>query len=147
MSLKDQIKEDVKTAMREKDAFKRDTLRGITAAIKQVEVDNRIELDDGGVIEVLQKMIKQRNDAIEQYREGGREELAEKEANEIAILQTYLPAQLSDEELKEAVAAIIAETGASSGKDMGKVMGAAKGKIGAAADNKRISAMAKELLG
>lgn len=147
MTLKERIKEEMKEAMRAKDAFKRDTLRTLTAAIKQIEVDERIELDDAGVEKVVMKAIKQRQDAAGQYKDGDRMDLAEKEEKEAEILAEYLPKQLTDEELESTLKAIIEKVGASSPKDMGKVMGAAKTEIGTAADGKRISETVKKLLG
>ena len=146
MSLRTQIKDDIKTAMKAKEVQKRDALRLLDSAMKQVEVDERKELSDDDVMAIIAKQIKQRNDAAEQYKAAGRDDLLEKELSEIAIYETYLPAQLSDEELSEALKAIIAETGAASMKDMGKVMGAAKTKIGSQADGKRINECVKALL-
>lgn len=142
-TLIERIKEDVKTAMREKEAFKRDTLRTLQGAIKQVEVDERRELSDADVEKILQKQIKQRQDAIEQYKAGGRQELADKELAEIAVIETYLPKQLSDGELEAALKAIIARV---ADKAMGPVMAEAKAEIGTKADGKRISQMVKALL-
>ena len=145
-ALKERIKEDVKEAMRAKEAFRRDTLRSLTAAMKQIEVDERIELDDAGVEKVIQKEIKKRQDAAGQYKDGGRPELAQKEEDEIAIMQGYLPQQMEDAELEATVKAIIQKTGAAGPKEMGKVMGMASKEIGSRADGKRISEMAKKLL-
>ncbi len=147
MSLNTQIKEDIKNAMRAKDAFTRDTLRQLSAAMKQVEVDERIELSDERIITIIQQQVKRRNDSIEQYRQGGREDLVEAETKEKDLLMSYLPKQLTDEELETKVKEMIATSGATSGKDMGKVMGLAKTEIGSLADNKRVSMMAKKLLG
>lgn len=147
MSLKAQVQSDIKDAMRAKEVLKRDTLRSLSAEIKQVEVDERIDVDDERVITIIQKMIKKRNDSITEYKKGNRDDLVTREQSEIDILSNYMPAQLSDAELEAKVKEIIEETGATSGKDMGKIMGAAKGKIGALADNKRISMAAKKLLG
>lgn len=147
MSLNAQIKNDIKEAMKAKEAFKRDTLRQLSAAIKQIEVDERIEADDERVIGILQTQIKRRNDSIEQYKAGGRQDLADQEQGEIDILSVYLPKQLTDEELEAKVKELIEKVGATTGKEMGKVMGAAKTEIGSSADNKRISMMAKKLLG
>lgn len=146
MSLKEQINNDIKTAMKEKNVEKRDALRLLSSAMKQIEVDERKELSDEDVIKIIQKQVKQRNDAMTQYRDAGREDLYEKEATEAAIFETYLPSQLSDEELETALRAIIAETGASSMKEIGKVMGAASKALGAQADGKRINECAKKLL-
>jgi len=146
MSLKEQLKNDMKAAMRAKEIVKRDTIRAINTMIKQIEVDERKELSDGDIIALMQKAIKQRNEAIEQYQSAGRDDLVAKEQGEIDVINLYMPKQLSDEELEEALKAIIAEVGASSMKDMGKVMGAAKSKIGAGADGKRINETVKKIL-
>ncbi|MFP4332494.1 MAG: GatB/YqeY domain-containing protein [Campylobacterales bacterium] len=144
--LKNRINSEVKEAMKNKDAQKRDALRMLTSAIKQVEVDERKELKDEDVVKIIQKAIKQREDAATQYREGGREELASKEEAEIEIFKTYLPAQLSDEELEEKLKSIIDSVGATSMKDMGKIMGVATKEIGSSADGKRINMVVKKLL-
>jgi len=146
MCLKEQINNDIKTAMKEKDNAKRDALRLLSSAFKQIEVDERKELSDDDVIKIIQKQVKQRNEAMTQYKEAGRDDLYEKEASEAAIFETYLPKQLSDEELENALRAIIAETGAASMKEIGKVMGAASKSLGAQADGKRINECAKKLL-
>ncbi len=146
MSLKEQINNDIKTAMREKENVKRDALRLLTSAMKQIEVDERKELSDEDVIKIIQKQVKQRQEAMNQYRDAGREDLYEKEAAEAAIFETYLPKQLSDEDLQNALKAIIAEVGATSMKEIGKVMGAASKTLGATADGKRINECAKALL-
>jgi uncharacterized protein len=146
MSLRTQIKDDIKAAMKAKEVAKRDALSLLDSALKQIEVDERKELSDDDVTAIIAKQIKQRNDAATQYRDAGRDDLLEKELAEIAIYETYLPAQLSDDELADALKAIIAETGAASMKDMGKVMGAAKAKIGNQADGKRINECVKALL-
>jgi uncharacterized protein YqeY len=147
MSLKEQINNDIKTAMKEKDNAKRDALRLLSSAFKQIEVDERKELSDDDVIKIIQKQVKQRNEAMTQYRDAGREDLYEKEASEAAIFETYLPKQLSDDELESALRAIIAEVGAASMKEIGKVMGAASKTLGAQADGKRINECAKKILG
>lgn len=141
-----QIKDDVKTAMRNKDAFKRDTLRTLTAAIKQQEVDTREEATDASIEGLIQKLIKQRDEAASQYKEAGRDDLFEKESGEIEVLKAYLPKQLDDAELEAVVKEIVGEVGAEGPKDMGKVMGAAKGKIGTKADGKRVSECVKAVL-
>lgn len=146
MSLKEQINNDIKTAMKEKNVPLRDALRLLSSAMKQIEVDERKELSDEDIIKIIQKQVKQRQDAMSQYREAGRDDLYEQEAAEAAIFETYLPKQLSDEELKAAIAAIIAETGAETMKDIGRVMGAASKTLGATADGKRINECAKALL-
>ena len=144
--LKKRVKDDIKTAMKNKVAFKRDTLRAISTAIKQFEVDNRVELDDSGVESLLQKLIKQREDAARQYKEANRDDLYQKESNEIAILKEYLPKQLEEAELIDVVKDIIAKLNATSQKDMGRVMKEAKDTIGSKADGKRISEAVKSLL-
>jgi len=141
-----QIKNDVKDAMRNKEVAKRDTLRTLTAAIKQKEVDERIEVTDADILALIQKLIKQRDEAATQYKDAGRDDLFEKETQEADVLKSYLPKQLDDAELDSALSAIIQEVGAQGPKDMGKVMGAAKAKIGSAADGRRISESTKRLL-
>ncbi len=147
MRLRDKINEDVKEAMKAKDAKKRDALRLLMSAFKQIEVDERKELSDEDVIKIIQQQIKRRDDAAEQYKNAGREELMQNELDEIAYYQTYLPAQLSDDELTLALKEIIAKVGALSIKDIGKVMGAASKELSGKADGKRINECAKSLLG
>ena len=142
MSIREQILADIKEAMKAKDEFKRDTLRTLNAALKQVEVDQRIEMTDEVVLPLLQKEIKKRADSVELYLKGAREDLAKKEQSEIELIKTYLPAQLSDDELKEKIKSIIEKVG----KNLGAVMKTAKDEIGASAEAKRISMIAKELL-
>ena len=142
MSIREQILADIKEAMKAKDEFKRDTLRTLNAALKQVEVDQRIEMTDEVVLPLLQKEIKKRADSVELYLKGAREDLAKKEHNEIELIKAYLPAQLSDDELKEKIKSIIEKVG----KNLGAVMKMAKDEIGASAEAKRISMIAKELL-
>ena len=142
MSIREQILADIKEAMKAKDEFKRDTLRTLNAALKQVEVDQRIEMTDEVVLPLLQKEIKKRADSVELYIKGAREDLAKKEQGEIELIKAYLPAQLSDEELKEKIKKIIERAG----KNLGAVMKMAKAEIGASAEAKRISMIAKELL-
>ena len=142
MSIREQILADIKEAMKAKDEFKRDTLRMLNAALKQVEVDQRIEMTDEVVLPLLQKEIKKRADSVELYLKGAREDLAKKEQSEIELIKTYLPAQLSDDELKEKIKSIIEKVG----KNLGAVMKTAKDEIGASAEAKRISMIAKELL-
>ena len=142
MSIREQILADIKEAMKAKDEFKRDTLRTLNAALKQVEVDQRIEMTDEVVLPLLQKEIKKRADSVELYLKGERENLAKKEQGEIDLIKAYLPAQLSDEELKAKIEAIIQKAG----KNLGAVMKMAKDEIGASAEAKRISMIAKELL-
>jgi len=144
--LRTRINEDVKAAMKAKDKPRLQVLRLITAALKQKEVDERIELDDAQVLAVLEKMIKQRKDSIEQYQKAGRTELAEQEAFEIGIIQEYLPEQLSEAEITALVDNALAATGASSMKDMGKVMGWLKPKLAGRADMGRVSQLIKQRL-
>ncbi|WP_281950855.1 GatB/YqeY domain-containing protein [Nitrosophilus kaiyonis] len=145
--LKKRLQEDLKNAMREKDNFKRDTIRFLMSAIKQVEVDTRKELNDADIIKIIQKSIKQREESANQYKEAGREDLYEKEMKEAEILKSYLPKQLSDEELETEIKKIIEEVGATSLKDMGKIMGVATKKLAGIADGKRINQMVKKILG
>jgi len=147
MSLKDRIKNDIKEAMRAKDTAKRDTLRNISAAIKQIEVDERRELSDSDVEAILMKYAKQREDAKAQFASAGRDDLVAKEEAELAVVKEYLPQPLSDDELKEILTQIIAEVGATSMKDMGKVMGKAKAVVGSRADGGRINQVVKSILG
>ena len=146
LSLKEQIDSDLKEAMRQKQKQKRDALRLLTSAIKQVEVDEQKRLDDAAVIAIIQKQIKQREDAIAQYTQADREDLAAKERFEMECYRVYLPAQLSDDALKEALSAIIQELNASSMRDMGKVMQVATKQLAGRADGKRISECVKRLL-
>lgn len=146
MSLKSRINDDVKQAMRSGDKARLKTLRMVTAAIKQREVDERTELDDSDVLAVVEKMIKQRRESAEQYREGGRSELAETEEAEIAVLEDYLPEQLSEEALEALVDAAIAEAGASDMSGMGQVMGLIKPRVQGRADMSRVSALVRQRL-
>ncbi len=147
MSLRETINQDVKNAMKAKDNKKRDALRLLTSAFKQIEVDERKELSDDDVIKIIQKQVKSRNDAVVQYKEAGREDLMQIELDEIAYYEPYLPKQLSDDELENALKDIIAKIGASSMKDMGKVMGMASKELAGRADGKRINECVKKLLG
>ena len=146
MSLKEQLKEDLKTAMREKEIVKRDSIRAINTMIKQIEVDERRELDDDEVIKLIQRGIKQREEAIAQYSAASRDDLVQKEQEQVDVFMLYLPAQVSDEELEAGMKEIISQTGAASMKDMGKVMGVATKKFAGVADGKRINEMVKKLL-
>jgi uncharacterized protein len=146
MSLKDQITEDMKTAMRTAQKERLATIRLILSAIKQREVDERITLDDGQVTAVIEKMIKQRREAITQFEAGGRADLVAKETAEITVLQTYLPPQLSDGEIDGLITEAIASTGAASMKDMGKVVSAVKAKAQGRADMGAVSARIKQKL-
>jgi len=146
MSLNAQIKSDIKDAMRAKDIQKRDTLRNIQVAVKDIEVNERREVTDADLENIMMKYCKQREDAMAQFKEAGRDDLVEKEAAELAIVKSYLPEPMSDEELESIIKEVIATTGAESMKDMGKVMGAAKAKIGSKADGGRINTCVKSLL-
>jgi uncharacterized protein len=146
MSLKERITEEMKAAMRAKDAERLGTIRLLTAAMKQKEVDERIELDDTAVIGIVDKMLKQRKDSIEAFEKAGRQDLADKEKAEVAVLQAYLPARLSAEEINTQVKAIVAELGAKGPGDMGKVMGAVKAKLAGKADMGLVSAAVKAAL-
>ena len=146
VSLISRINEDVKSAMRNKDKERLGTLRLITAAIKQKEVDERISLDDADVLAVLDKMLKQRKDSIEQYSKAGRQDLADKEQYEVGIIQEYMPAQLSEAEIAQMIEEAISETGASGMKEMGKVMGLLKPKLQGRADMGQVSQQIKSRL-
>jgi uncharacterized protein len=146
MPLKDRITEDMKGAMRAGEKERLGTIRLALAAIKQREVDERITLDDGQVLAVLEKMIKQRKESIAQFQSGGRADLVAKEQAELAILQVYLPAQMSEAEIDALIAEAVAATGASSIKDMGKVMGIVKAKAQGKADMGAVSARIKQKL-
>ncbi len=146
MSLKDQITEDMKTAMRAKDSERLGTIRLLLAAIKQKEVDERIVVDDVAVVAIVDKLIKQRKDSIEAFQKADRKDLADKEAAEQVVLQAYLPARMSSDEVTAAVKAIVAELGASGPGDMGKVMGAVKAKLAGKADMGQVSAAVKTAL-
>ncbi|MFH0710083.1 MAG: GatB/YqeY domain-containing protein [Pseudomonadota bacterium] len=146
MSLREQINNDIKTAMKAKENAVRDALRLLSSAMKQIEIDERKELTDEDVIKIIQKQVKQRYDAMTQYKSAGRDDLYEQEASEALIFEAYLPKQLSDDELESALRAIITEVGAASIKEIGKIMGAASKTLGAQADGKRINECAKKLL-
>ena len=147
MSLKERIQQDVKDAMRAKDKPRLGTIRLITAAIKQREVDERIELDDAQVLVVLDKMCKQRRESITQFEQAGRDDLAAQEKAELEMIQQYLPEQLGEAEINELIDAAMEQTGASSMKDMGKVMGQLKPKLQGRADMGAVSALIKARLG
>ena len=147
MSLKAQISEDMKNAMRAKDSARLGTIRLLQAAIKQREVDERIELDDGGVIAVIEKMLKQRRDSIAAYESANRNDLADVEKFEVSVLQTYLPQQLTEDEIKTILEKVVAETGAAGIKDMSKVMAAIKPLVAGRADMGKISGLIKTRLG
>ena len=147
MTLKAQISEDMKSTMKAGDKDRLKVLRLMRAAIQQIEVDKRIELDDSAVLGVLDKMVKQRRDSITQFKNGGREDLADIELAEIAVLETYLPEQLGEAELDKIIDQAIKDSGAESIQDMGKVMGQIKAKAAGRADMGAVSAKVKERLG
>jgi len=147
MSLKQQLTDDMKTAMRGGDKGRLGVIRLILAAIKQREVDERIQLDDSQVLAVLEKMLKQRKDSVSQYAAAGREDLADIERAEMAVIEAYMPAKLSDAEIDTIIEAAVAETGAGSARDMGKVVGVVKGKVAGRADMGQVSARIKARLG
>lgn len=145
-TLKERINEDVKSAMRAQDKRRLGALRLITAAIKQREVDERLTLDDAQVLAVLEKMTKQRKDSIAQYGQANRQDLVEQETFELDLIKSYMPAQLSEAEIDQAIAAVIAATGATSARDMGKVMAAIKSRLAGQADMSAVSARVKQKL-
>ncbi len=147
MPLKDSITEDMKSAMKAGDKDRLKVLRLILAAIKQVEVDSRKELDDPAVLGVLDKMVKQRRDSVEQFTKGGRDDLAAIETAEIAVLESYLPAKMDDTELDALIDEVIAATGAETIRDMGKVMGAIKSRAAGRADMGTVGSRVKARLG
>jgi hypothetical protein len=146
MTLKEQITEDMKSAMRAKEADRLSTIRMLMAAMKQKEVDERVELDDIAVVGIVDKLIKQRKDSLAAYSQAGRTDLADKEAAEIKVLEGYLPQRLSADEITAEVARIVAETGAAGPGDMGKVMGAAKTRLAGKADMGLVSTAVKQAL-
>ena len=145
-SLKERITEDMKSAMRAKDTLRLGTIRLLLAAMKQREVDERIELDDAAISGIIEKLIKQRRDSISQFQTAGRQDLVDGEQAELAILQAYLPEPLSSAEVDAAVSAAVAESGATSVKDMGKVMGLLKTRLAGRADMGQVSARIKAKL-
>ncbi len=146
MSLKDQITEDMKAAMRAKDAPRLLTIRGLLAACKQREIDERIVLDDAAVVAIIDKLVKQRKYSIAQFTAGHRPDLVDKESAELAVLESYLPKRLGLDEVAAEVARLVAETGATGPADMGKVMGAAKARLAGKADMSMVSAAVKQAL-
>ena len=146
MGLKEKITEDMKAAMRAKDAQRLGAIRLLTAAIKQKEVDDRIELDDAQVQAIIDKMIKQRRDSISQFEAGGRQDLADAEKSELAVLSAYMPAALSEAEVQAEVAAAVASAGAAGPQDMGKVMAVLKPRLAGRADMTAVSALVKSTL-
>ena len=147
MALKDQITEDMKTAMRAKDAERLGTIRLLLAACKQKEVDERVVLDDAAVVAIVDKLIKQRKDSIEAFEKAARQDLADKESAELKVLQAYLPERMSADAVLAAVKAIVAELGASGPGDMGKVMGVVKAKLAGKAEMGQVSSAVKAALG
>ena len=148
MSLKEQLTEDMKTAMKAKAEGKQRlaVIRMVRSAIRQAEIDGKTELDDAGVVSIISKEVKSRRDSIQEFRKGGREDLVEQNEAEIAVLMPYLPKQLSEDEIRELVKAAVAQTGASSQKDMGKVMGALMPKVKGRADGKLVNTIVREAL-
>ena len=146
MTLKEQITEDMKSAMRAKEAERLGTIRLLLAAIKQREVDERITVDDAGIIAIIEKLIKQRKDSIEQFQKAGRTDLVDQESKELAILQAYMPAQLSAAEVQSAIQKVIADLGASGPQDMCKVIGALKAQLAGKADMGMVSGLVKATL-
>ncbi|WP_246792450.1 GatB/YqeY domain-containing protein [Burkholderia perseverans] len=146
MSLKDQISEDMKTAMRAKDSLRLGAIRLLLSAIKQREVDERITLDDAGVTSIVDKMLKQRKDSISQFQAAGRDDLAAQEQAEMAVLIAYMPAQLSDAEVADAVQEVVVELGASGPQDLGRVMAALKTRLAGKADMTAVAGLAKAAL-
>jgi uncharacterized protein YqeY len=146
MTLKDRINEDMKAAMRARETERLATIRLLMAALKQKEVDERIDLDDAAVISIIDKLIKQRKDSIEAFRKAERQDLADKEEAEMKVLQGYLPARMSPQEVDSAVKAIVASLGASGPGDMGKVMAAAKTQLAGKAEMAQVSASVKTAL-
>lgn len=144
--LKEKLMEDLKNSMKEKNNLRKNVVQMVRAAILQIEKDKGIEVDDNKILEIIAKEVKTRNDSIEDFKKGGREDLVNQAKEEISILSEYLPKQLTKEELKEKLTKIIADLGATSIKDMGVVMKEAKLKIGTAADGRTINEVVKELL-
>ena len=146
MALREQLEADMKAALKSRDSLRLETIRGVRGAIRNKEIEQGGPLDDAGIQRVIRALVKQRADSIEQYAAAGRQELADKEAAERAVLESYLPAALDEQAIDAAVAAVITELGASGPKDMGRVMKAALEKLGAAADGKLVSQIAKRRL-
>ena len=146
MSLRERLNEDLKSAMKAREAERLAALRLMLAAVKQREVDERVTLDDAGVVAVVEKMIKQRKDSIAQYEKAARQDLADKEKFEISVIEGYLPKQMSQPEIEAAVAEAVAQSGAKSAADMGKVMGVLKPRLAGRADMGKVSALVKARL-
>lgn len=147
MALKETITDDMKAAMRAKDAPRLSAIRMLIAAIKQKEIDEQIELNDEQTLSIIEKLVKQRRDSITQYKAADREDLASAERAEVEIYQAYMPAQASDDDVAAAITAAVAQTGASSMADMGKVMGVLKGQLAGKADMGKVSGLVKAALG
>ena len=145
--LRDQLREDVRTAMRAKDALRRDTIRLLQAAIKNADIEQRAEVDDAAVLTIIQKQLRQRQDSIEQFEAGGRDDLAARERAEIGVLEAYLPAQMDRDAIMAAAQAVVARTGASGPGDKGKVMGPLMGQLRGKADGRLVNEVVGELLG
>jgi len=146
MCLKQHIADDMKSAMREKDKVRLEAVRMLRASIQRKEVDDQTELDDAGVLAIVQKLVKQSNESIRQFDAGGRQDLVDKEQASLKYIEVYLPAQLSDEAVQSAISEAVAETGASSPADMGKVMGWLKPKLNGQADMGKVSQWVKTSL-
>ena len=146
MALKERVTEDMKAAMRARDSERLSTIRMLLAAIKQREVDERVQLDDAATVAIVDKLVKQRKDSIAAFTQGGRQDLADKEAAEVVVLQAYLPQRLSADEVARQVGALVAELGAGGPGDMGRVMAAAKARLGGQADMAQVSAAVKQVL-
>jgi uncharacterized protein YqeY len=147
MTLKERLRADLVEAMKAKDAARLSTIRLLTSAIKNKEIDTRTELDDEGVLSILSTAVKQRRDSIEQFEKGGRTDLADKEKAELVVIQAYMPAQLGRDEIAALIKEAVAETGASGAKDMGKVMKALMPKVKGKSDGKLVNELVKEILG
>ena len=146
MSLKDTLTEDMKAAMRAKDTERLGTIRFLLAAVKQKEIDERVQVDDAQVLAIIDKQVKQRNDSINQFRQAGRTDLVSKEESELAVLIAYLPKQLSDQEVTGEVAKAVADSGAKSAADMGRVMALLKPRLAGKTDLSKVSALVKQAL-
>ncbi|MDD7183177.1 MULTISPECIES: GatB/YqeY domain-containing protein [Peptostreptococcus] len=144
MSLKEKLQEDLKSSMKNKDTLRKSVITLVRAAIKQYEVDNRVELGDAEIIDIISKQLKQRNDSLIEFEKAGREDLVEETKSEIQVLKEYLPQQLSEEELEKIVIETIAEVGATSMKDMGKIMASIKPKTAGRADGRKINELVKK---
>jgi len=147
MSLKERLLEDMKTAMKEKDAVKKNAIQMARSAVLQVEKDNRVTLDDDGIVEVIAREVKKRRDSLPEYEKSGRQELIDNLKAEIEVLLQYLPQQLTEEELEVIVKQAVQDTGASSARDMGKIMQEVMPKVKGRADGKMVSQIVKKLLG